>query len=128
MHEAPIAQGILDAALAALPDPQARITKVTVAAGVLAGLEGDSLRLYFDEIAKGTAAQGAQLELHRIPARLICADCHAETPYDGSGDLKIECVQCGGPNRLNGGAELYIESMEVEDGPQDRAAEDDPQR
>ncbi len=128
MHEAPIAQGILDAALAALPDPQARIIRITVAAGVLAGVERDSLALYFDELRKGTAAENAELELKRIPAHLVCADCHAEIAYDGLGGLQIACVQCGGPNRLNGGSELYIESMEVDNGPQDRAAKDDPQR
>lgn len=127
MHEAPIAQGILDAALAALPDPQAKILKITVAAGVLAGVEGESLTLYFDELRKGTAAEGATLELKRIPARLVCADCHAQTPYDGLGDLQITCIQCGGPNHLNGGSELYIESMEVDDEPQDRDPNAHPQ-
>jgi hydrogenase nickel incorporation protein HypA/HybF len=115
MHEASIARGILDTAVGALPKPGAKIVQVTVVAGVMAGVEGQSLELYFGELSKGTAAEGAKLSLKHQPARLICTRCANETSYDNQGDLAVQCTLCGGNNRLEGGDELYIESMETEE-------------
>jgi hydrogenase nickel incorporation protein HypA/HybF len=115
MHEASIAKGILETAVAALPRPEAKITQITVVAGVLAGVQRESLELYFAELAKGTAAQGAVLHLKRQPAKLTCTQCKNETLYQNDGDLAVQCVRCGGNNRLEGGEELFIESMEIEE-------------
>lgn len=115
MYEASIAKGILDTAIAALPQGKARITKITVVAGVLGGVEKESLELYFNELTKGTPAQGAQLELLRKPATLICKDCRNQVPYDNLGDMALKCAKCGGPNKLQGGNELFIQSMEIEE-------------
>ena len=115
MHEASIAQGIIDTAVAALPRPGAKISKITVVAGVMAGVERESLELYFGELSKGTAASGASMEFKRLAAKLICSKCYNQTTYNNDGDLTVRCPKCDGPNRLEGGNELYIESMEVED-------------
>jgi hydrogenase nickel incorporation protein HypA/HybF len=115
MHEASIAKGIIDTAVAALPRPGNKILKITVAAGVMAGVERESLELYFTELSKGTPAQGAALEVKHLPAKLICRECNHQVDYDNTGDLAVRCEACGGANRLQGGDELYIESMEIED-------------
>jgi hydrogenase nickel incorporation protein HypA/HybF len=115
MHEASIAKGILETAAAALSQPGARITQITVVAGVLAGVQTESLELYFAELSKGTVAQGAVLHVKHPPARLVCTECKNETLYANSGDLAVRCVRCGGNNRLEGGEELFIESMEIEE-------------
>jgi hydrogenase nickel incorporation protein HypA/HybF len=115
MHEASIAKGILETAAAALPRPGARITRITVVAGVLTGVQTESLELYFAELSKGTVAQGAALHVKRPPARLVCTECKNQTPYENDGDLAVRCARCGGNNRLEGGEELFIESMEIEE-------------
>ncbi len=115
MHEASIAKGILETAAAALAKPEAKITQITVVAGVLTGIQNESLELYFAELSKGGVAQGAALHLKRPPARLVCAGCGNETPYRNDGDLAVRCLRCGGNNRLEGGDELFIESMEIEE-------------
>jgi len=115
MHEASIAKGILETAAAALSQPGARITQITVVAGVLTGVQTESLELYFAELSKGTVAQGAALHVKHPPARLVCTECKNETLYENSGDLAVRCVRCGGNNRLEGGEELFIESMEIEE-------------
>ena len=115
MHEASIAKGILETAAAALSKPEARITQITVVAGVLAGVQTESLELYFAELSKGTVAQGAVLNVKHAPARLVCTQCRNETLYQNDGDLAVQCVKCGGNNRLEGGEELFIESMEIEE-------------
>ena len=88
--------------------------RVTVVAGVMAGVEKESLELYFTELAKGTPAEGAELGLKRAAAKLVCVQCGGRTEYDNQGDLAVQCTLCGGNNRLEGGNELYIESMEIE--------------
>ena len=115
MHEASIARGILDTAVGALAQPGAKIARITAVAGVLAGVESQSLELYFGELSKGTPADGAKLVLKHQPARLVCTQCKNETAYDNRGDLAVQCARCGGNNRLEGGNELYIESMEIEE-------------
>ena len=131
MHESAIATAILETALQAcaersriacaersrsiLPDKQKRITKFTVVAGVLAGVEQTCLELYLAELAKATPAEGAQIVLKPIAATLVCSACGQQESYPGKGPVRIECGQCGSLNRLQGGRELYLESIEIED-------------
>ncbi len=115
MHEASIAQGVLDTALAALAGKGHSIARIKVVAGVLASVESSALQLYFGELSKGTAAQGAELEVLHQPATLTCRDCGHSTAYNNYGDFAVVCPKCKGPNSLTGGNELYIESMEIEE-------------
>jgi Zn finger protein HypA/HybF involved in hydrogenase expression len=127
MHEGPIAQGILDAALEILPSGH-RLRQVNLAVGVLAGVEGECLRLYFDELVRRTEAEGAVIAIRRVLARLVCPRCGAMAGYDGAGELALRCSRCGGPNRLIGGRELRLESIEVDGDEAPGADADDPGR
>ena len=113
MHESAIATSILDLVLHALPDQQQRITKITIVAGVLAGVEPSCLELYFSELAKDTAAEHAELILKCKDAQLLCQTCGNRETFQGRGSVKIECEKCGGLNRLQDGSEMYLESIEV---------------
>lgn len=115
MHEASIAKGILETSLAAMPATATKILRVTVVAGVLSGVEDQSVQLYFEQLAKGTAARGAALELKRKPARLACTSCEWAIDFEPTGELVANCPICKATCRLTGGNELYIESMETED-------------
>ena len=118
MHEAGVAKSILDAALRALPDQTKRITKITVAAGAFAGIEEESLNAHFPEMANGTRAEGAALEIKRREAVLRCNQCGNEEMYSGAGRVNFECAVCGGMNILQGGdRQLYLDSIEVADEP-----------
>lgn len=118
MHEAAIAKGILDAVLAASPAgataENGRITRVTVVAGALAGIIGESLDLFWTELCRGTAADGATLCLKIHPAMLVCRSCGNKLEHRPGRTVELACAACGGANRLEGGRELYVESMEVE--------------
>lgn len=113
MHESAIAQGILDTILAALPPGEKRITRINVVTGVFSGVERECLAMYMTELSKGTPAQGAELNVDRRPARLICRECSHAEDYDNTGDLAINCTRCGGVNRMEGGNELYVDTIEV---------------
>ena len=115
MHEAAIAQGILDTASRALPASSSRVRVVRVVAGVFSGCERESLAMYFAELSQGTALEGASLEVVRQPAKLICRACGHARDYHDTGDFVTHCEHCGGPNRMEGGNELYLESMEMDE-------------
>ncbi len=115
MHESSIARGILDVAVEAMRGRRGRIVTVRVAAGVLAGVQKESLEMYLSLLARGTVAEGAVLELRRQPVRIICRDCGRASDYDGGGEPQLRCSRCGAPARMEGGAEICVESIEVEE-------------
>jgi len=122
MHEAAIAQGILETALRALPasadgkSPRSgRVRVVRVVAGVFSGCERESLAMYFSAMIPGTPLEGAVLEIERRPAKLICCACGYERPFHDAGDFAANCERCGQANRMEGGNELFLESMEVDE-------------
>jgi hydrogenase nickel insertion protein HypA len=115
MHEASIAQALLDTAVAALPKAGARITKITIVAGPFSGVEKESLTFYFTQISRGTPAHDAILEIKSQPARLVCKQCANTIAYTGQENLEMKCPQCSGPNKLEGGNDLYLDSIEVEE-------------
>jgi hydrogenase nickel incorporation protein HypA/HybF len=62
MHEYHIVENVVKQATGVADERGAsRITRVRLAVGELSGLEESSIRLYFDEISKGTLAEGAEL-------------------------------------------------------------------
>ena len=114
MHEARIAQGLLESALAALPPGKVKILKMVVTAGVLSGVEKECLSMYLAELGRDTPSEGAELELRISPARLVCRSCGLSTDYDASGPVLVLCSRCGKPNSLQGGQdEIILESLEV---------------
>jgi hydrogenase nickel incorporation protein HypA/HybF len=119
MHEASIAQAVLETALAALkdkaPSHSFRITKIVLVAGVLAGVERECLKTFFDIISEGTAAAGAEIELRPEPAKLICRQCGHQTLHDSARHVEANCPKCGGQNKLEGGSALYVESIEAQE-------------
>ena len=120
MHEASIARGILDTAARALPSPAdgqppRRVRGVRVVAGVFSGCERESLEQAFAAVTAGTVLEGATLEIVRRPARLICRACGFARDYNDTGDFAATCEHCGGQHRMEGGNELFLESMDVEE-------------
>jgi hydrogenase nickel incorporation protein HypA/HybF len=114
MHEAGIAQGLMDAAVAACPDGKVRITKLVVSAGVLSGVEKECLAMYVEALTKDTPHEGVTLELNVAPAFTVCRACGLRTSYDGRGPVEVVCAQCGGNNGLEGGREeIILESIEA---------------
>jgi hydrogenase nickel incorporation protein HypA/HybF len=111
MHELAITQNIVDIALKSAPERQ--VQGITIVLGELSGIVEDSVRFCFEVVAADTAAKGAALTFHKVPAHLRCTKCAFEFKLD-NGDWA--CPQCG---NLGGevlqGRECYIESIDVED-------------
>lgn len=114
MHELAITQGILNFALEEAARREAeRITAITVSLGALSGIMADCVETYFPLVAEGTIAEGATITFHRIPARVRCIDCQAESELP---DFRLRCPVCTSRSvELLSGREAYMESIEIEE-------------
>jgi hydrogenase nickel incorporation protein HypA/HybF len=114
MHEGAIAESILRVVNGAKPSGKSKITRVTVVAGALSGIENEPLLLWWSHLSKGTDAEGAEMVINRVAAHLVCQRCSARKDYDGAAPIDPRCAACGANVSLEGGDELYVESLEVE--------------
>ena len=114
MHELGIASSILDCVQAeARRHPEARIVKVGVKIGELAGVDVDSLQFGFECIVKDTEWERVALEVESIPRVQRCPKCGHEFRMT---DFDPECPQCGEFATLCiSGEELDIAYMEVDE-------------
>ena len=119
MHELPITQSLLDITLRHANTAGAkRVTQIRVKIGQLSSVVDDSVQFYWGIIARDTIAEDATLVFERIPARFHCTQCGATLTPGAKFCLKASnylCPQCSSPDLLlDGGDELYIDSIEVE--------------
>lgn len=116
MHEGTIARGILDNVLEALPAGRnVTVVRISLVVGSCAGVVPESLELYFRELSRGTPAAGARLDLRISPAWLVCRSCGGRAEHRSGSPVAVTCAACGGANRLEGGRDLYLEEMEVQE-------------
>ena len=114
MHELGLTQSILEIALDnAAKNGAGRILKVRVVAGDLTGVIDESLCFYFDYLARGTAADGAELVVEHPPAVIKCAACGEESRI--AAEQVCSCPQCEALTvELLSGREFYVDSIEIE--------------
>lgn len=112
MHELAVTQAMLDIVLKHAGG--ARVRRVSVTVGGWTGYVGESIELFWQELARGTPAEGARLDFRFEPATLRCRACREEFPADGSG---LECPRCGAlGGEPAGGQDCTVDSIEVEGG------------
>ncbi len=97
MHELPVTESVLRIVLDHAQRAGARrVVRVNLLLGELSSILGDSVQFYWDLIAEGTLAEGAELRFQRVPAELRCLAC-------GSARVKVA-----------NGDQFLVESIEVE--------------
>ena len=113
MHELAITQSILDIARKAAEEHGAkRVQSVRIMLGEYSGVVPQCIQYYFDVISKDTLAEGAVLDIRRLPVVIRCNSCSRESEIDR---LHVSCPVCGSTDlKLIQGREFYIESLEVE--------------
>ena len=110
MHELSISRAIVETANRHAA--AGRVLSVRVAIGALRQVLPDSLRFYFEIVARGTACDGALLDTRLVPARMECA-CGEAWELE---DVCFRCPRCGGAEvSVVSGEELCVESIEVEE-------------
>jgi hydrogenase nickel incorporation protein HypA/HybF len=116
MHELSIASAILDRANAeSLQNTGARVIKVGLRVGELAGVDPEALSFAFEALCKATPWEGATLEIEFCRHKRRCSLCNVEfTP----GELSSRCPTCQQDDSLCvAGKELDVTFIELEDPP-----------
>jgi hydrogenase nickel incorporation protein HypA/HybF len=114
MHELGIAQSLLDAAIEHLRSSRlSRVAGLTVRVGELSTVDPGSLAFCFEELARQTPADGARIDVVRVPARFRCRACGLS--YEGSPMQAGSCAECGAAEvELIGGVELELVELQLE--------------
>jgi hydrogenase nickel incorporation protein HypA/HybF len=107
MHELSLATAVVDAC--AERAAGARVLRVRLEVGQLAAVLPDALRFCFDVCAKGTAVEGAALDILETPGQAVCDDCQCSVALAAPFD---RCA-CGGLLRIVAGKELRVKDMEI---------------
>ncbi len=112
MHELSVCQAMLQQVEAIAAQRQAHgVTSITIRIGPLSGVEPDLLQHAFPVARAGTVAAEARLIVERLPVRVHCEQCGAETDATPN---RLLCGACGDwHTRLVSGDELLLASVEL---------------
>jgi hydrogenase nickel incorporation protein HypA/HybF len=114
MRELHAIRAILNRAiLKAREDEATHITGLHLAIGEIAEFDQNAILRHWNDLSKGTPAEGAQLQFRVITAEVQCMSCFRKYhPENG----KILCSNCGSVGaKILSGEEFYLESIELGD-------------
>ena len=116
MHELSVTTRILDTALRCMRDNNlSKIYSITLEIGAMNDYEDQWLTKYFNELAEGTPAHGANLIIDHKPFIFKCKDCGHELIFDVRGKDDCTCPGCKGINfTMISGRQFEITSIEAE--------------
>ncbi len=113
MHEMALCEGVLDILETnARSQGFARVKKVWLEVGELAGVDPEAMQFSFEAVCRGTLADSAALEIVRSPGLAWCMPCgenvHVSQRFDA-------CPVCGSHQlQVTGGDEMRVKELEVE--------------
>jgi hydrogenase nickel incorporation protein HypA/HybF len=91
-----------------------KVHRITLEIGKLSGVIPDAIAFCFPEVARGTPAETARLDIRQIDGRAYCESCETEFPIV---DMSGLCP-CGSIRfRPIAGEELNLKSIELEIAP-----------
>ena len=112
MHELALAEAVVDIVeTEARKAGGAQVRMVRLVVGALSHADPQALAFCFEAAAKGTLAEGARVDIARVPGQARCQDCGAEVSIEAWG---TSCPCCGGHRLIvTGGEELKVSEIEV---------------
>ncbi|MBI5331256.1 MAG: hydrogenase maturation nickel metallochaperone HypA [Betaproteobacteria bacterium] len=113
MHEMSLAEGILQIVEdAAAQQGFKRVTEVRLEIGALSGVEVEALSFCLDVVLKDSVADGAKVELERLPGQGFCIACGQSVEIAALYDA---CPKCGSYQvQATGGTEMRVKDLLVE--------------
>lgn len=111
MHETVIATSIVRTVCEeAAKYSVAGISAVRLGVGIFSCVEEATLKACFELVCENTLAEGAQLEVERLPASARCQECGYSFSLH---TLRGQCPQCHGISlHCTGGRELVIQGID----------------
>ena len=118
MHEYKLTLDIIEIAeknafAAAGRSADAKVSKITLVIGESSGVSGESIKMYFDQISKGSVCEGAEIEIESVAPMLRCKTCSRlfrRKPFLFACTYK-NCGGEGEPTEI--GREFYVKSIEL---------------
>jgi hydrogenase nickel incorporation protein HypA/HybF len=113
MHEMSLAEGILQIVEeAAAKQGFRKVTEVRLEIGALSGVEPDALTFCLDVVFRDSVAEGARVELERLPGQGFCLACSETVVVTALYDA---CPKCGSYQvQATGGTEMRVKDLLVE--------------
>lgn len=113
MHEYHEAIHIIEHAIEqAVSEGKNKVTKIHLVIGESSGFSGETIQLHFEDAARGTICEGAEVTVRTVKSMLRCPGCNelfVRAPF------KFSCPHCGQTgNPSEVGKEMSIESIEAE--------------
>ncbi len=121
MQELALAESILQTALVHASRVGARrIARLHVAIGQLSAMVVDLIQSHWDDISRGSLAEGARLDFRQVLTRLLCLACdRLYTPRGGD----LACPSCHSTRfKVISGHESRVEAIDIEPGEAFRTA------
>lgn len=113
MHELGVAQQMIRLALDyAQQNNAVHITEFSIEMSQAADESEDSLRLYLETLSRGTPAEGARLEIKRVPSHFRCVKCGNEFEQEYAGQACPKCASARVIPKMND--EFKLVSIEIE--------------
>ena len=113
MHEFALTQRIVSIINEAASEHGAKkVNAAYLIVGENAGIIPDSIRMYYDAIARGTPAAGAKLHIRLIKAEIRCPACGINFTRPRYSFACPECGALGSPTDTGG--ECYVERVELD--------------
>ncbi len=111
MHELSIAQNIIEAVIAAMPEHALRrVSAVGIRLGTLSSVDAEALRFGYEALTKDTPLAESELRIETVPTRAVCRKCGHEFGVD---DFVFICPRCeSSQSDLISGQELEIAYFE----------------
>ncbi|WP_421849483.1 hydrogenase maturation nickel metallochaperone HypA [Oricola sp.] len=112
MHEMAMCRNILEIIEEqAAAQGFAKVKRISLEIGPLAGVEVEALKFGFDVVTRGSLADGATIDIIRPEARARCLDCGADMVIQQRYD---PCPRCGSHRlQIASGDELRVKELEV---------------
>ena len=113
LHEYAITQNIVNICCEEAEKNNAlKISSIKLKIGELSGLVPECIQEYFNFISMNTVAQGAKLQVEKMPIIMQCNNCGSINEIN---KVDFNCQSCGSTDvKIIGGNEFLIDSMEVD--------------
>ena len=113
MHELAITESVIDLINREAKDKGfQKVLAISLRVGEYSGLIPACIREFFPIAARGSIAEGAELDIQSIPAAFRCLDCG----YEGPVERKAACCPTCGSTAIcmTAGREFFVDSLKVE--------------
>ncbi len=113
MHEVTLCQNAIEIIeQQALLSGAKRVTSVWLELSTVSCIEENALRFCFDIVCRNTLAEGAELNIHIVPAQAWCRECQQTISI---ARFDSGCSHCGSHNlQIDSGDAMRVKQIEIE--------------